>query len=389
MIVNHLPSHVGIAIVGGGPVGALVAERLQAAGHSVLAIEAKLTAPTDPRALALSWASRETLMRGGLWDDALAPTAIERVRVSQAGTLGRTELSAEELGLPVLGFVVGYDKLAALALEQLKSGKVPLALGYSVTDIRRLERYAEITLAGPAGETAITADLVILADGGKLVGLLDDITQTVKPYQQHAILARITPSQPHRGIAYERFADDGPLALLPSGDDFNLVWTQTPEQAQERQALSDEAFLAAVEARFAGRVAGFTRVGERASWPLALKTLDSVVGRRVALIGNAAQTLHPVAGQGLNLGLRDAETLADLLAGVPGNRVGEAATLARYAKLRSRDAGRVTAFTDSLIHLFESPNPLLKHVRSLGLALLDHVGPLRRGFARRMVYGAR
>ncbi|WP_159674263.1 FAD-dependent monooxygenase [Andreprevotia sp. IGB-42] len=387
--MNSLPGHVGIAIVGGGPVGALLAQRLAASGHDVMAIEARTGTPADPRALALSWASRDTLLEAGLWSDALAATPIEKVHVSQAGTLGRTELSAAELGLPVLGFTVPYEKLAALALERLKTGNVPLALGHTVTGLRQLDRYAQLQLAGPDGAAMLTAGLVILADGGKLVTQLGDIKQTVKPYDQHAILARITPSQPHRGMAYERFADDGPLALLPSGDDFMLIWTQTPEQAAERLAMSDEAFLSAVEARFAGRIGGFTRVGTRASWPLALKTLDSVVSRRVVLIGNAAQTLHPVAGQGLNLGLRDADTLASLLTATPHNRAGDAATLARYARLRRSDAGRVTFFTDSVIHLFESPNPVFKHLRSLGLLALDHVAPLRRGFARRMVYGAR
>ncbi|SMC29791.1 2-octaprenyl-6-methoxyphenol hydroxylase [Andreprevotia lacus DSM 23236] len=389
MIVPRLPVHVGIVVVGGGPVGAMLAQRLHAAGQRVLVVEARTEAPADPRTLALSWASRDTLLQAGLWSDTLDATPIERVHVSQAGTLGRTELTAAELGLPVLGFAVGYAGLAAHGLAQLKQGPVPLALGHTVTGLRRLDRYAEVILHGPDGEQAITADLVVLADGGKLVATLDDITQTVKSYEQHAVLARLTPRQPHQGIAYERFADDGPLALLPSGDDYMLIWTQTPEQAAERLDMDDEAFMSAVEARLGGRIAGFERVGPRASWPLALKTLDHVVGRRIVLVGNAAQTLHPVAGQGLNLGLRDADTLATLLANTPATRTGDAATLARYAQLRRRDAGRVTFFTDSLIHLFESPNPLLKHARSLGLLALDHLAPLRRGFARRMVYGAR
>ncbi|AOY02266.1 hypothetical protein BJP62_08265 [Jeongeupia sp. USM3] len=397
-MTERLPEHVDVAIVGGGPVGALLALRLADAGIDALAIEARVTTPADPRALALSHASTEALARVGLWHDELGATAITRVHVSQAGTLGRTELSAAEIGLPALGHVVPYSRLAALALERLKAGPVlkrpkadhaTVALGTTVTGVDRLARYARLSLATPQGIHRLTAGLVVLAEGGQLLAALDDVEQSVKPYDQHAILATITPAEPHRGVAFERFADDGPMALLPNGDDYTLVWTQTPEGAEARLALSDAEFVAEVSQRFAGRIAGFVKVGPRASWPLALKTLDSVVGRRVVMIGNAAQTLHPVAGQGLNLGLRDAATLAELLAVTPPAQLGDAATLARYAALRRKDAGRVTRFTDGLIGWFESPNPLLKHVRSAGLLALDQIGPLRRGFARKMVYGAR
>ncbi|GAA5786216.1 FAD-dependent monooxygenase [Chitiniphilus shinanonensis] len=390
MLTSTLPTHVDIAIVGGGPVGALLALRLAQAGHQALVLEARRDTSADPRALALSYASREALTRVGLWDEtALAATAIAKVHVSQAGSLGRAELDAAELELPALGYVVGYDRLAALALERLAASSARIALGSPVTAIRRLARFAELEIGGEDRPRTLTCRLVVLADGGKLVGTLGDVVQTVKPYRQHAVLATVTPVKPHQHIAYERFADDGPLALLPRGDDFTLVWTQTPEQAEARLALSDREFLDEVGARFAGRVAGFSAVGARASFPLALKTLDHVVGRRLALIGNAAQTLHPVAGQGLNLGLRDAATLADVLGAVPPAQVGEDDTLARYARLRRKDAGVVTAFTDSLIGIFDSPNPLLKHARSLALLGLDQAAPLRRGFAQRMVYGAR
>ncbi|WP_432723995.1 FAD-dependent monooxygenase [Jeongeupia wiesaeckerbachi] len=389
MIAERLPEHVDVAIVGGGPVGALLALRLADAGINALAIEARVTTPADPRALALSHASAEALGRVGLWGDDPSATAITRVHVSQAGTLGRTELSSTEIGLPALGYVVPYRALAGLALDRLKAGKAAVALGTTVTGVDRLARYARLSLATPHGRRQLTASLVVLADGGQLLAGFDDVKQTVKPYAQHAILATITPTEPHLGVAFERFADDGPLALLPNGDDYTLVWTQTPAGAEEKLALSDAEFIAQVSARFAGRIAGFTRVGARAGWPLALKTLDSVVGRRVVMIGNAAQTLHPVAGQGLNLGLRDATTLADLLSITPAAQLGEAATLARYAALRRQDAGRVTRFTDGLIGWFDNPNPLLKHARSAGLLALDQIGPLRRGFARKMVYGAR
>ncbi|KPC54304.1 FAD-dependent monooxygenase [Amantichitinum ursilacus] len=392
MIVKQLPLHVDIAIVGGGPVGALVAQRLARQGRQALVIEARdatATPPSDPRALALSWASYQALDEAGLWSDALAPTAIQKVHVSQQGSLGRTGLDADELNLPALGFVVPYETLAAQALQHMVAGSVQIAANTRVSRIQTLSRYAALTLQTAAGEAQMTARLVILADGGKLIDQVHGVTQTVRPYNQHAVLARMTPNTPHSHIAYERFADDGPIALLPFGTDFMLIWTQTPEQAEERLGMDDAAFMAAVAARFAGRLDGFSAVGPRKSWPLALKTLDRVYAPRTVMIGNAAQTLHPVAGQGLNLGLRDAAVLADVLASTPDPMLGEASMLQRYAALRRKDAGIVTHFTDTLITLFDRPNPALKHARSLGLLALDQIAPLRRGFARRMVYGVR
>ncbi|QBC42789.1 FAD-dependent monooxygenase [Iodobacter fluviatilis] len=389
MLLEKLPLHVDVLIVGGGPVGTLVLQRLAQAGIDALLVDAKPKIDADPRALALSWASFEALNRVDLWGEDLNATAIKHVHISQQGSIGRTELKAEELGLPALGFVVAYDKLASHAFNTLSKSPAKAALGFRVNSIKRLARFAQINVSGPHGEEQLSARLVILADGGQLISQLDDIKQTIKSYQQHAILARLTPLEPHCGMAYERFADDATLALLPNGPDFMLVWPQSPELAAERLAMSESDFITAVMQRFSGRLAGFSSVGSRASWPLALKTLDSVVGQRVVLIGNAAQTLHPVAGQGLNLGLRDASTLAELLICSRQDELGEPKQLARYARLRKKDASLVTHFTDGLITIFDQPGPLLKHGRSLGLIAMDQMDSLRKGFTKRMVFGAR
>ncbi|WP_348945303.1 FAD-dependent monooxygenase [Chitinibacter sp. FCG-7] len=393
MLIERLPHHLDILIVGGGPVGALLAQKLTASGHDVLLVEAKSHIGKDPRALAIAHSSIVALQQAGLWSDQLGATPITRVHVSQAGTLGRTVLTAEELELPELGCTVPYQALAQHALDVVAAGQAPLALGTRVSAVRQMARFTQVKLQTShnalESEHQLTCRLLVLADGGQLIDQLHDIRQSVKSYAQHAVLAKVTPKQPHGGIAFERFADDAPLALLPNGMDYTLVWTQTPELAAARLALSDEAFIAELEQRFADRLSGFSAVGERASWPLALKTLNSVVGERVVLIGNAAQTLHPVAGQGLNLGLRDAETLAHVLAQTPKAALGEAASLQRYRQLRARDAGLVTAFTDSLISVFDSPAYPIKHARSVALLAIDQLAWLRKGFARRMVYGAR
>lgn len=389
MMISRLPAHADVLIVGGGPVGALLAQRLSGTGLGVLVVEARPPATDDPRALALSWGSRQLLGDAGLWDAALDATAIEHVHVSQQGTLGRVELRCEELGLSELGCVVGYGKLAGLMRERLAGGPVPLLEQAEVSALRQLDAYAEAEIRTAGGMHIVTASLVVLADGGRLAATLPGLQRFSKPYDQQAILATVTPATAHNHTAWERFSDDGPIALLPYGQQLALVWTQSPELAQRRLQASDGEFLAELNVLLGGRAPELLAVGPRSSFPLSLQAMKSVCGKRLVLIGNAAQTLHPVAGQGLNLGLRDADTLARLLAQSPRDETGTPAQLARYARLRAGDAGAVIGFTDSLVELFRPTFPPLKHARSLGLMALDLCGPARRGLAKRMVFGNR
>lgn len=384
-----LPAHVDVLIVGGGPVGALLAQRLAGGGLSVLVAEARLEPLDDPRALALSYASRQMLSAANLWNDSLNATAIARVHVSQQGTLGRVELTAAEIDLPELGCVVDYARLAKLAHEQLGQSAIHYATGAEVTTLQLLDGYAAAEIIQAGKTHSITARLAVLADGGKLAISLPGLRQHNKPYHQHALLATLAPATPHGNTAWERFADGGPLALLPHGDELALVWTQSPAEAARRLQLSDAEFLAELNAQFGQRAPQLIAVSQRNSWPLGMKTVDSVAAKRCVLIGNAAQTLHPVAGQGLNLGLRDADTLAQLLANADPTSLGSAEQLARYASLRRRDAGLVTHFTDGLVELFRPDFLPLKHARSLGLMALDLIGPVRRVLAHRMVFGNR
>lgn len=389
MICAQPPVHVDVLIVGGGPVGVLLAQRLAATPLSVLVVEARSAQVDDPRALAISWGSRQLLADCGLWDACLEPSRIARVHVSQQGTAGRVELMPDELGLPELGCVVSYGKLASLLRARLAQGPVPLLENAEVTALHALDRYAQADVQHAGQSHTVTARLVVLADGGKLAASQAGLRTQSKAYGQHAIVATVTPAVPHQHTAWERFADAGPLALLPYGEKLALVWTQSPALAEERLQLPDALFLAELNAQLAGRAPELIAVGPRSSFPLALKTAADVIGKHVVLIGNAAQTLHPVAGQGLNLGLRDADTLARLLLDADKREVGSAAQLARYASLRRRDAGAVTYFTDGLVELFRSPLPPFKHARSLGLLALDLCGPARRELARKMVFGAR
>jgi 2-octaprenyl-6-methoxyphenol hydroxylase len=208
-------------------------------------------------------------------------------------------------------------------------------------------------------------------------------------YGQTAIVGEVALDHPHRGIAYERFTAEGPVALLPERDHYALVWTQAPAAAARALALSDADFLAALSAHFGSRVRGFAGVRARRAFPLTLEVARDTTAVRVAVIGNAAQALHPVAGQGFNLGLRDAFELATLVRDTPRDALGGPAMLARYRAARRVDRRAGIAFTHGLTQLFASDAPAVRIPRGLGMMLLDSVPVAKRAFTRAMLYGPR
>jgi 2-octaprenyl-6-methoxyphenol hydroxylase len=237
----------------------------------------------------------------------------------------------------------------------------------------------------------ITAKLLVLADGGHLAGQIEDINYHVHEYQQWAIVANIKAKTKQQGLAYERFTPDGPVALLPSGDNFALVWTVDPSLAKKVLEMDDATFLARLQKHFGDRVGHFINTGKRSGFPLALRYATPITSQRIALAGNAAQTLHPVAGQGFNLGLRDAwELSSEIITSTHrGTEIGAPAMLSRYRQRRQIDsvAGRV--FTDSLIKVFSNDNAILRNICGMGLSTLDCLPTLKRFTARRMIFGAR
>jgi 2-octaprenyl-6-methoxyphenol hydroxylase len=203
-----------------------------------------------------------------------------------------------------------------------------------------------------------------------------------------AVIGKVETAVPHDGLAYERFAADGPIALLPDGDHYGFVWTLSPDRAQAMLALPDDAFVAAFARHFGRRRGDFVRTWGRKSFPLVLEFARPAVAARVVAIGNASQTLHPVAGQGFNVGLRDAFELARAIRAAPRDEIGAPPMLASFAARRRTDRWAGIAFTHGLVHLFGTDLPLLRWPRGLGLALLDAIPPLRRTFTRAMLYGA-
>ncbi|MGD9786754.1 MAG: FAD-dependent oxidoreductase [Sulfuricellaceae bacterium] len=386
-----MESHVDVLIVGGGPAGASLALALRDSGLDVVVLEAQreVGAADDPRALALSYGTRLILQQLDVWRRLRSATPIETVHVSQRGGFGRALLKADESGLPALGYVVDYPDLNAALQSKVAEAELAYLSGATVTALRSGAEAAEAEFDHGDGSHRVRAKLLVLADGGRCLDLLPDMAPSVKDYHQCAVLARVKSEQPNRHIAYERFTPLGPIALLPSGDRWALVWTVSTEEAGELMALDDDAFLARLHDRFGDRAGRFTAVGPRASWPLALKQTRPVTGQRLAVVGNAAQILHPFAGQGFNLALRDAWELADEVLKAAPAGIGDEAMLRAYRGRREWDTKGGIAFTDSVLSLFTNDVAPLQAARGLGLTLLDTLPGAKPLLLNRLIYGAR
>jgi 2-octaprenyl-6-methoxyphenol hydroxylase len=386
--MDRIPEHCDIAVVGGGPSGALAALRFAAAGRRVVLVEARARAavPRDARALALSWDSRAQLAAVGGWSDELPCTVIDRVHVSRQGGWGRTVIDREDVGLPHLGLVVDYPQLVLGLERRLLEAGVTVLWGTRVTRVQPLAAYSVLTLEGGAAPGMLTCRLAVLAEGGALTASLPGVRRLQHDYHQCAVLAHLETGTPPTGVAYERFAAAGPLALLPHGAGFMLVWTRTPADAERLLAASDEAVIAELQQALGARIGPILGISPRTVFPLKLSEASPIVATRTALIGNAAQTMHPVAAQGLNLGLRDAVALSAALADCADP--GDARALAAYARSRKRDSLAVVGFTHGLVALFDGPrHPVFDRACGLGMVALDTIGPWRRRFARHLVFG--
>jgi len=365
---------VDVAIAGGGPVGCALALALSGSAVSVARIAGE--ADFADRPIALSYGSRLILERLGAWSS-VRSNPIQTIHVSQQG-FGRTVMHCSDYGLPALGYVTAYSELVA----QL-AGRTA-ASAQSLKDWKSADNEIVLRLSRGEDEAGMRARLLVLADGGQ-----NRRTRNVRDYRQQAIVAEVTAEHPRAGVAWERFTAEGPLALLPFEDRYALVWSVRPASAVELLGLSDSDFLARLREIFGGRLGNFTSVGPRSTFPLSLRYGKIVPATRVLAIGNAAQTLHPVAGQGLNLGLRDAWELAQMLLDAAQEEIGAPRLLARYARSRSLDRYAGIGFTDFLVRIFSNSLAPLALARGAGLAALDAVPPARRFLARRMIFGAR
>jgi 2-octaprenyl-6-methoxyphenol hydroxylase len=375
-----------VLIVGGGPVGAALALALRGAGLGIGQLEARPAAGlADPRPIALSHGSRLILERLGAWEELAGAMPIQRIHISQRGGWGRVGLDARHAGVPALGYVLEYGVLAKALARALDAGGGVEWMRGSASAFEPGMDTAVVKFASGRSDDRASARLIAVADGGAL----PVARMKIHDYGQAAIAARVTCDAPHRNVAFERFTPDGPLALLPADQALALVWTTTPEHARELCAMAEAGFLARLQQGFGGRLGRFRTVSGRAWFPLALKVAARTTEPRTVVLGNAAQTLHPVAGQGLNLGLRDAWELAACARGCDRASIGGADFLKHYAARRRLDRGGGIFFTDSLVRLFSNDLAILKLARGLGLAALGAVPPARDFVARRMIFGAR
>ena len=416
---------VDIAIVGGGMVGASLALALRGLGVDVVLVEG--VAPGsgaqpsfDDRTTALGNASRRIFESLGIWGD-IAPQAagIRTIHVSDAGRFGFARLRAEEQGVDAFGYVVANRVIGTALwgrLSALSSEGIVVRVPATAEDIEVSADGAAFTLVGgseagvgAAGVGAgghgvvaggegvrdpavgdglvrerVEARLLVAADGAhSAVRTAAAIEADVEDYDQVAIVANVAADRPHDGTAYERFTSTGPLAVLPLYDgSYGVIWSCRPADAAGVLSLDEGSYLRELQARFGWRAGRFVRVGRRVSYPLKLTRAVETTASRTVLIGNAAQALHPVAGQGFNLGLRDAAMLAEVIANADGGDVGAPELLRRFAEWRAADRGGVVRFTDGLVKLFGSSRPGAGVLRNLGLLMFDLAPPAKSALAR-------
>lgn len=396
---DRLSQDYDITIIGGGMVGISLALLLAQQQRWKIALlesqpvqgKAPDYSPSfDARSTALSWSSSEIFKTIGVWEQIRQQAcAISTIHVSDRGHMGLCRINASEVGVDALGHVVENNWLGAALMEKLAATDIHLQGSVEVKSIRARAEAMQIAIVTEGTEQTINSKLLVIADGaGSQSAQMLGIQQHSKAYGHSAIIANLSLQQPHKAVAYERFTDQGPMALLPLSDYENssrsaLVWTQPTALAESLMAEHDGNFLSALQERFGDRLGQFKQIGKRAIYPLALTTSEEQVRRRLVVVGNAAHSLHPVAGQGFNLSLRDIATLASCLAeSVEDADIGALDQLQRYQQQRAADQRNTLLFTDNLSKLFGLTSPLMALGRNSGLVMMDLVPALRQKFAR-------
>ena len=381
-----------LIIIGGGMVGASLACALAEQGLHIGLVEARSLFDrsdrgNDERSLALAYGTRLIFEGLGLWGDIDNVTPIHQIHISDRGHPGAARLDNREQGVEALGYVAETRhiesalaaRLKALACVDLFCPASLDTLSVELTSVR-----AALRLNGPVHD--ISARLLVAADGARSeVRKRLGIAALRWDYGQTAVVANVSPERAHRNIAYERFTNTGPLALLPLNKGrCALVCTVRSDQADAVLAMSDKDFLAFLQERFGDRLGRFLSIGPRQAYPLSMMKSREYTRARVAIIGNAAHTLHPIAGQGFNLGMRDVAALAEIVvdAHLAGHDIGERSVLQAYADWRHWDQRRTVLFTDGLARLFSNPLAPVRLIRNIGLVAFDVLSPVKRILAQ-------
>lgn len=392
-----------VVIVGAGMVGASLALALthrQDRPLRLLLVEASPlnsnSSPVQPgfdaRSTVLSAGTVSYFRELGLWNAlGAAATPIKRIHVSDQGRFGSVRLDAGDEGVDALGHVVENTDIGhALNAALFAAAGLELCAPVAVEQLTPDPQGMRLRLKGAEGQSTITASLVVLAEGGRsgLPAQLG-IAHRNESYGQSAVIANVAFTNPHKQVAYERFTPKGPVALLPLADREGrhraaLVWTHAEAEAHGILALDDAAFLARLQRDFGGRVGSFTRVGKRVAFNLALQVAEEQIRPGLVLLGNVAHSLHPVAGQGFNLALRDTMTLARNIRESLQQTAspGEFSRLQLYRTAVQQDQSHTITFSDYMTRLFSSNNRVLGLVRQLGMASIDLVPPLKNQLTR-------
>jgi 2-octaprenyl-6-methoxyphenol hydroxylase len=380
------PRGCDVLIAGGGAVGSALACALAELPLDVVLVEARaaqlLEQPGfDARVTALANGSQQILSSLDLWSELAGYTeAIRSIHISERGRFGAARINASEEHVPALGYTVENQSLGRVLWERLqRSRRLTVVAPATVTALEREPEHAVVTVQQGAAAQRVRARLVVAADGVRsAVRAALGVETAEHDYGQRAVIFNCSTETPLEGRAYERFTERGPIALLPLiGGRAAVIWTLPEGEAERMAALRGDAFRIELQAAFGQRLGRFTRIGERHLYTLARVASGAVHGERAVLIGDAALRLHPVAGQGFNLALRDVATLADVIAdalhdGTQSHAdVGSAALLERYAAWREADRRRVSSFTHGLIRLFGEATPGLGVGRGLGLMAFD------------------
>jgi 2-octaprenyl-6-methoxyphenol hydroxylase len=383
-----------VAIVGGGMVGASFALALRNTKLRVLLIESVPPDSTaqpsfDERTTALGNGSRQIFESLGVWTQMAGESApIRSIHVSDAGRFGVARLDAREQGVHAFGYVVPNRIIGRVLWQALRDApNITLAMPAQLKKATLREDAVLLEVVADGKVEKISAAVAVAADGaGSVLRASAGIEAAVEDYDQIAIVVNAATERPNTGEAFERFTSSGPLAVLPvTGGGYAVVWAVKPDRAAELVSLDEAAFAAELLSAFGWRAGRWTRIGRRNSYPLVLSRAAETVAGRVVLIGNAAQALHPVAGQGFNLGLRDAATLAEMLAAASATSdftPGMAELLGKFGAWRAEDRRGVTRFTDSLVKLFGSDTPGIGLVRNFGLLLFDLSPAAKRALSR-------
>ena len=379
-----------IVIIGGGPVGAIFALLNQSQASKILLLESNSYTQTknDKRALALSNGTKFILEKIGIWKDLESRlTPIKTIHTSQKSTFGRTLMEAEDFEQQALGYIISYGDLISVLQKKISNSKQIEALYDSeLLSYESKQKTQKLIFKYKSKEKSLNCDLLVLADGGgsEIKGI--NITRTNKSFEHSALVTHIETDIPHSNIAYERFTNMGPMALLPNlNGQYSLVWTGPKDEIKRLSQLDNSEFLIALQEHFGDRVGNFTLSEKIITFPLWQSFISKYPEGNIAIIGNSAQTMHPVAGQGLNTGIRDALILSDCIK--KDVNLDLKLMINNFNQMRKKETKNIIKLTNALVMLFSNDFIGVNRIRGMALSFLDLIPPIKKRFVKKMSYG--